>query len=251
LEASTNGQIRSSFSFPNRTSLTEEVTQYIVSLVENGEIKPGEKLPSERELSQQLSMSRSCVREALQALSMMRLIDIRPGRGAYVRSTLPEEVIDSNVLSRLIEGDSLRELAEARRILEVEIARLAAVRRTEDDLQELQRSLAVAKSENTSVAQLIASDLNFHLQIAKATHNEVLLKVFSTIFPLLGESRARVHDFAGARQNILEFHRVICEAIEKRDASTASTTMAQHLEQLWHDAATPQVLSGESDFLPA
>lgn len=237
MEAGADRQVTSSILFPTRTSLTEEVAQHIVSLIRDGKIKPGEKLPSERELSQQLSLSRSCVREALQALAMMRLIDIKAGRGAYVRSVLPEEVIDSNVLSRLIEGDSLQELVETRRILEVEIAHLAAQRRTEDDLRALQRCLAAARSEHVTADELVNTDLDFHLLIAKATHNSVLLKVFGTIFPLLGESRAKVRDIPGARHEIVTFHREIFDAIEQRDGAMASRAMAEHLEELWHEAA--------------
>ena len=230
--------MRSLISLPTRTSLTEEVTQHILSLIGSGSIKPGEKLPSERKLSQDLRVSRSSVREALQALAMMGLIEIKAGRGAYVRNILPEEVIDSNVLSRLIQGESRQELAETRRILEVEIARLVAERRTEDDLPALQRSLTAAKSESVTADELIKADLDFHLQIARATHNSVLLKMFATIFPLLGESRAKVRDIPDARYRIVAFHRAIYEAIEKQDGTTASKAMADHLEELWHDAAT-------------
>jgi len=237
--------MRSLISFPARTSLTEEVTQYILSLIGSGKLKPGEKLSSERELSQELSVSRSSVREALQALAMTRLIEIRAGRGAYVRSLLPEEVIDSHVLSRLIQGDSLQELIETRRILEVEIARLVAERRTEDDLRALQRSLAAARSENVTADELVKADLDFHLQIAKATHNSVLVKMFTTIFPLLGESRAKVHDMPDARHKIVTFHQAIYEAIEKQDGATASKAMADHLEELWHDAATHHASPGD------
>jgi GntR family transcriptional repressor for pyruvate dehydrogenase complex len=231
-------QMRSLISFPARISLTEVVTQHILSLIGSGKLKLGEKLPSERELSQELSVSRSSVREALQALAMMRLIEIKAGRGAYVRGILPEEVLDSNVLSRLIQGDALQELVEARRILEIEIARLAAERRTEDDLRALQRTLAAARSENVTPVELVKADLDFHLEIAKATHNSVLLKMFATIFPLLGESRAKVHDMPYACHKIVTFHQAIYEAIEKQDGATSSKAMAHHLEELWHDAAT-------------
>jgi GntR family transcriptional repressor for pyruvate dehydrogenase complex len=166
-----------------------------------------------------------------------------------VHSILSEEVIYSNVLSRLIQGDSRQELAETRRILEVEIARLVAERRTEDDLQALQRSLAAAKSENVTADELIQADLDFHLQIAKATHNSVLLKMFATIFPLLGEGRAKVHDMPDARHKIVTFHQAIYEAIEHQDGATASEAMANHLEELWHDAAAYSASPGEGRLL--
>jgi DNA-binding FadR family transcriptional regulator len=92
---------------------------------------------------------------------------------------------------------------------------------------------------------LVKADLDFHLQIAKATHNSVLLKMFATIFPLLGESRAKVHDMPDARNKVVIFHRAIYEAIEKQDGATASRAMADHLKELWHDAATYPASSGD------
>jgi GntR family transcriptional regulator, transcriptional repressor for pyruvate dehydrogenase complex len=237
MDSITSHQNRSLISLPTRTSLTEDVTQHILSLIGSGRLKPGEKLPSERELSQELSVSRPSVREALQALAMMKLIEIRPGRGSYVSKILPEEMINPNVLSEMIQGDSIQELVEARRILEIEIARLAAERRTEADLQKLKHSLLVPQSENITVEELVNADLGFHVHIANSTHNNVLVKLFSTIFPLLGENRVKVNDIPGAHNRIEKFHHAIYEAIEKQDGAAASMAMAVHLEELWHDAA--------------
>jgi GntR family transcriptional regulator, transcriptional repressor for pyruvate dehydrogenase complex len=228
-------ETRPLISFQDRTSQTDEVTKYIHSLIVSGQLKPKEKLPSERELSQTLSVSRSSVREALQKLTMIRLIDIKAGRGSFVRSILPEDVLDVNVLSRLIQDDSLKELAEARCILEVQIASLAAERRTEDNLHALKRALIGPKVEELSAEELIKADLDFHLIIAKATNNSVLLKLFMTIFPLLGESRAKVQDIFDARQRIMKSHLAIYEAIEQQDGNKARDSMFKHLDELWHD----------------
>ena len=223
------------FSFPSRTTLTEDVMQHLISSIRDGEVKPGEKLPSERELSQQLDVSRSCVREALQALAMIRLIDIKPGRGAYVRSLLPEEVLDANVLSRLIQGDSLVALVETRMILEVEIARLAAERRTEDELLALERIIEAANSEHISIDQLLAYDLEFHVRLCQATNNPVLVTLYQSILPLLTDSRKKVNLIPGARDKAWVFHRAIYEAVRKQDGVAARQAMTEHLEDLRGD----------------
>jgi GntR family transcriptional repressor for pyruvate dehydrogenase complex len=234
------------FSFPSRTTLTEDVMQHLISSIRDGEVKPGEKLPSERELSQQLDVSRSCVREALQALAMIRLIDIKPGRGAYVRSLLPEEVLDANVLSRLIQGDSLAALVETRMILEVEIARLAAERRTEDELLALGRIIEAASSEYITIDQLLAYDLEFHEELCRATNNPVLVTLYQSILPLLADSRKKVNLIPGARDKAWVFHRAIYEAVRKQDGAAARQAMTEHLEDLRGDVN--DYLLGGSDF---
>ena len=225
-------------SFPVRTSLTEEVTQHITNLIREGKVKPGEKLPSEREIVQQLSVSRSCVREALQALAMMRLIDIKPGRGAYVRSILPEQVIDPGVLSRLIQGDSLLELIETRRILEVEIAGLAAERRTEDDVRVLGRIIEAVRAEHITIDEIIGYDLEFHLQLAQSAHNTVLMKVYTSIFSLLTDSRSKVNLIPGARDKAWIFHGAIYDAVKAKDGVRARRVMHEHLEDVRKDVMT-------------
>ncbi len=225
-------------SFPVRTSLTEEVTQHITNLIREGKVKPGEKLPSEREIVQQLSVSRSCVREALQALAMMRLIDIKPGRGAYVRSILPEQVIDPGVLSRLIQGDSLLELIETRRILEVEIAGLAAERRTEDDVRTLGRIIEAVRSEHITIDEIIGYDLEFHLRLAQSAHNTVLMKVYTSILSLLTDSRSKVNLIPGTRQKAWIFHGAIYDAVKAKDGVGARRIMQEHLEDVRKDVMT-------------
>jgi len=218
--------------FPVRITLTEGVIQYIMNLIKDEKVKPGEKLPSERDLGEQLSVSRSCIREALQALAMMRVIEIKPGRGAYVRSILPEEVIDSNMLSRLIQDDSLLEIIETRRILEVGIAGLAAKHRTQEDLRAIARVFDTVQSEHISVEELHRCSLDFHLNVARAAHNSVLMKVYSSIHPLLADSRTKLILVPGAREKSWVFHIAIFRAIEAGDEAEARRLMYEHLEVL-------------------
>jgi GntR family transcriptional regulator, transcriptional repressor for pyruvate dehydrogenase complex len=221
--------------FPNRTTLTEDVMQYLLTAIKNGNISPGEKLPSERELSMKLEVSRSCVREALQALAVMRVIDIRPGRGAYIRGLLPEDVLDTSVLSRLIKGDTLVALVETRMILEVGIARLAAERRTEDQLRSIEQIFEVLDLENLTVEEILAYDLEFHSMLANATNNPVLVKLYQTIVPLLADSRTKVNLIPGARDKAWIFHRLMYEAVKNKDGEAARQHMIRHLEDLWED----------------
>lgn len=118
----------------------------------------------------------------------------------------------------------------------MEIVQLAPRRPTEDDLKALQRSLMAARPEHLPADELVNADLDFHLLVVYATHNSVLMKVFGTVFPLLGESRAKVHDVPGARRIIVTFHREIFNAFEQWDGAMADKDMTEHLEELWHEA---------------
>jgi GntR family transcriptional regulator, transcriptional repressor for pyruvate dehydrogenase complex len=223
------------FAFPSRTTLTEDVIQHIISAIRDGDLQSGEKLPSERELSQELDVSRSCVREALQALAMLRLIDIKSGRGAYVRNIQPEDVIDTNVLSELIQGDSLVALVETRIILEVEIARLAAERRTEEQLQEIAKIFEALDTRHLTVSQILEYDIEFHMLLSEATNNPVLFKLYQSIFALLADSRKKVNLIPGARNKSWVYHRAIYEAVMRKDGVAAKKAMTEHLEDVWTD----------------
>lgn len=163
-----------------RRSLVDSALDLIRSRIEDGTWKVGEKLPREAELAEALQVGRNTVREAIRVLSHANVLDVRQGDGTYVRSR-----VDPAETMHRIGRSGLRDHFELRAMLETEAARLAAERRTEDDLEQLERLLAERGEvpENGDLTTFIDRDLAFHMGIARAAHNaalEELYRYFST-----------------------------------------------------------------------
>ncbi len=213
-----------------RRKLAETVAQQVLEAVRD--LPPGTRLPSERELTPQLGVGRSTVREALQGLAMMGVIEIRHGQGVFVadrpaivgdaeRSLPPKEVTD--------------ELLEARRIVEVELARLAAERRTENDLAKMQSLLDTHREDLAAGRGPIMQASQFHLLVADAAKNQILADVVRPFFRLMLERGPQLYETTeGYAQWELEQHQRICDAIRSGDAETARVRMLEHVTSMGH-----------------
>lgn len=216
-----------------KLTLTQSVIDQILAQIKNGSIKEGDTLPSERQLTVMFNVSRSCIREALQALATLGYIDVRSGRRSILKSASINTVVDYAALTVLVEKESLEELFEVRQIFEVEVAGLACLRATTEDLNYIERMLKqyeIAALEQKQTSEL---DLAFHQALAKAAHNAVMLKMLSSIKHQLRTSRERSEDVAhGGNVRSIEYHKHIFECIKQRDADRARAAMRQHLEDV-------------------
>jgi DNA-binding FadR family transcriptional regulator len=157
-----------------RSSLVESTIHLIRAQVEQGNWKVGERIPKEAELADMLGVSRNTVREAVRVLSHADVLDVRQGDGTYVRSS-----VDAAEIMRRVNRASLRDHFELRVILETETARLAATRRTKDDIKTLRKLLDVrGTSQDGDLAAFIQRDLAFHVAVSKAAHNEALDELY-------------------------------------------------------------------------
>ena len=221
-----------------RRKLAETVAQQVLEAVRD--LPAGTRLPSERELTQQLGVGRSTVREALQGLAMMGVIEIRHGQGVFVadrpaiagdaeRSLPPKEVTD--------------ELLEARRIVEVELARLAAERRTEGDLTKMQSLLDTHRADLAAGRGPIMQASQFHLLVADAAKNQILADVVRPFFRLMLERGPQLYETTdGYAQWELEQHTGIADAIRAGNGELARTRMLEHVSSMadrYEDALAP------------
>lgn len=211
----------------------EEIVEQIKKLIVDGKLQPGDKLLSERELSDKLNVSRASVREAFSALEMMGIITIRPGEGSFVRQVSYEGMLEPLSFILQVEIDDIMQLLEVRKILEVETAALAAMRATPEDLDDIQRSLAsmveeVRKGEIGDVA-----DSLFHFAIAKAANNPILIKVMNTISDLMSNtfrsSRQKLFLVENMPTVLYNSHCGVYEAIASRNPNLARIRMREHL----------------------
>jgi DNA-binding FadR family transcriptional regulator len=221
----------SNFSKVERRRLPEIVAEQIEEAIINGSFVVGSQLPSEQVLADQFGVSRNVVREAFKFLKERGLIEIRNGSGAYV--TQPSHAATSDALGRYIRmigaGEAIADLYEARRILEGWNARLAAQRADARDLDLLRGCLQRMEEHAGSIEKWSEADLDFHLAIAKATHNPFLNLLLE---PLVDQLRGVIAEgflVPGAVERGLTAHRNLLHFIESGDADSAHQAIIEHL----------------------
>ena len=210
--------------------LSEQISRQVLETITTGHYQAGDQLPGERDLAEMFGVSRPAVREALKSLAGKGIISIRQGRGTTVNPVEEWNSLDPQVLM-LMHGDEVfAQLIELRQIIEPELAALAARNITPDELADLQLVSELPKED--TIEDHVERDTAFHQLIAKASRNQVLLVVLTSVSPLLNESRRRTFVVPGELAEAREWHRVIFGAISAGDAETAREAMAEHMGQV-------------------
>ena len=212
-----------------------KVAAQISSLIESGQLDVGDRLPSERDLAEQLGVSRPTVREAMIALELSGIIEIRTGAGIYVTEKQPE-------LSLKDRGIGPFEILESRQMIEVKACGLAAERITDQQIAQLKVALTEMKEEQQSENASEQADWKFHCIIAKATQNTAMLTIINWLWELRNQSTLSTSFLETIRKEgvhpALEEHQEILNALEKRDPAAAEIAMAKHIENATKAAAT-------------
>jgi GntR family transcriptional repressor for pyruvate dehydrogenase complex len=226
-----------------RTSrLYEQIVQQIEDSVLNGSLKPGDQLPAERELAQRLGVSRTAVREAVKALREKGLVEAYSGRGTFITDGTSQAARQSfDLMVKIGQQDGSTHLAELRLILEPGIAALAAARVEEEDLVAMREAVAVMERSQKDPQAFIEADLDFHLALAEAAANPLILSLIDSIVGLLREQRIKIFNIEGGPERGQIHHKRILEAMEQCDPEMARGAMRAHLEQVRDDS---QVSSG-------
>lgn len=216
--------------------LYEEIVDQIKQLITGGELKPGDKLLSERELADKLQVSRVSVREAIRALEMLGFIEIRQGEGTFVRDVAADDVIRPLAMFLAVERGSLLDMFEVRRIFETATAGLAAERATDDEVAQIGLLLEKMKDriEHGDSERGEEYDAAYHYAVAEATHNSLLIKLLRTVHEewsraVSAGSQQLLLDRANNAPKIIEQHARVYEAIRAHDPATASQAMLEHV----------------------
>lgn len=216
-----------------RTRIFEDVMARLIDLMATGALQPGDQLPSERELSTQMGVSRTSVREALRVLETTGHIQTRVGTagGNFVNEVTIDHVLGpfADLLKR--QQDFLIDLIDVRRILESESARIAAAQHNAEDLARIDAAMAVMAAEIAAGEIGMQGDSAFHLAIAHATHNVVLLKLAEMLERLVADTRAETLTLPGVPAEALEDHRQVAAAIRARRGEDAAAAMRAHLDK--------------------
>lgn len=215
-----------------RSTLPDEIVEQIKRIIFEGELQPGNKLPSERELTERFSVGRTTVREALKALSSMGLI-ARTKEGTVVNSDISAFFTDPLTQKLILKRINFNELFEARKLLEVKMAVLAAERATVEDIALIQRTLEEMGEEVAhDERKFITADIAFHEAVAEAAQNRVLYELFTAVRHLLWTAQETVVKSPGIMKRSLRHHQQIFEAIKQQDVVAAEKAMFMHLDDV-------------------
>jgi GntR family transcriptional repressor for pyruvate dehydrogenase complex len=217
--------------------LYEQIVDQIEQSIREGRLKPGEQLLAERELAQQFGVSRTAVREAVKTLSEKGLVEAYSGRGTFVTAGKSPSMRHS--LDSFLKDGDIRNygyLAELRQILEPELTALAAARIEEQQLAMMREAVAVMDRSMQQPDAYIEADLDFHLALAEAAANPLILSLLDSIVVVLREQRLGIFGVDGGPERGQTHHKVILQAIEQRDAARARDAMRDHLQQVRQDS---------------
>lgn len=214
-------------------TLAQRVELELERLILDSRLGAGERLPSERELAAQFGVSRTVVREAVRALAAKQLLDVSVGRGTVVRAPSTAAAAESmKMLLRMQAGGAdADKVSEVRHIVESEIAHLAAARRTEADVQELERILEDTRQHLDEPEVYIRSDVEFHAALARATQNELFVIILDSLVEVMIEVRLLCLRIPGLTRIALEYHERLFEAVRASDPDLAKAVMDAHMDQ--------------------
>lgn len=215
----------------------EEITEQLKRMILDGKLKVGDKLPSTKEMCEQFGVGRSTMREALSALKAMGMLEIRQGGVSRVIANAPAEIDLPELQSIRMNRDTLLELLEARQSLEVSNAVIASEKRTVDDVNLLGNTIQEMKRCIGDDLEGERSDLFFHLTLAKATHNSVMVQLFESIVNQLEVAirevrRVELYANRSVARRLYKEHLAVFEAVAEGDAELAAQYMRRHLQHV-------------------
>jgi len=227
-----NDQLRGSF---HREAISDQITDRILSLIREQQLRPGDKLPPERELAVLMGVSRATVREALRSLAMMNVVELRHGSGTFITSLEPQLLVENFDLVFSLTDNSFLQLIQAREVIEPGAVALAAQRITEDEIAQLEDVLARSwqcLKENPAIFPQL--DVEFHGRVAEFSGNVLLTRIMQALTQMSIASSQRTSVDEGSVsppriERAIEMHQGILDALKKRDPELARARMFEHL----------------------
>jgi GntR family transcriptional repressor for pyruvate dehydrogenase complex len=219
------------------TRVSDSAVDQILNLIAEGHLKPGDRLPSERELVRQLEVSRASVREALRALEARDVIEVKPGSGSFVRGSGQDEAGPNWVPWLLAHRHEIMQLVELREALETRAAYLAATRASQKQIEAMKNAIDRMSEaiENGDPDLTVQADKAFHESVAKACGNELMAYLLNSANEALADPRSAILSLPGRATKSLAEHRLIWQAIANRNPKQAETAVLHHIEGVVED----------------
>lgn len=212
-------------SLNNKVNLSQQVAQRIMKMIQVGRLLPKNKIPSEKELSQEFGVSRTVIREALRSLSAIGAVEIMHGKGTFVCDSKPGPLRMISTTGDPPALDMLLDLLEFRKIIEPETAALAAERRSSEDITEMENCISDMEN-NIFLEKKASGDLGFHLVLAHTSHNRAIMDTSTLIAKFYSDD-----PYLPDPLDIVE-HRAIFEAVKEGDTRKARQLMKAHLSRM-------------------
>ncbi|QUI22267.1 FadR family transcriptional regulator [Vallitalea pronyensis] len=224
-----------------RKNISDQVFDYFVDKIRNGQLKPGDKLPTERDLSQELGVSRVSIREGILSLARMGIMVTKQGDGTYVNSKKPDILSQVMAIYVTMEKESLAmEYMEVRKVMESEAARLASLHATAEDItriksiHEKRKAIIKGSKDVYDYALLYEYDRQFHAAIAMATHNSMFVNFLNAIHTTLKIQQKESSSFKDMPRKSNAYHEKVLHAIMGKNPEKAIKWMSAHLDDVTH-----------------
>lgn len=218
----------------------ELVIEQIKTMIVSGELKRGDRLPPERELVEQLRVSRTSVREAMRALQIIGLVECRQGGGNYIRESFEGNLIEPLSLMFTLSDSQDSEILELRKVLEVETVMLAARNITEQELAEMGKLIDRMKQQPGETENVLL-DKEFHFAIARASRNKLILSIFAAVSSLMDsfikDAREAIINQSTDKDSLIVHHQAIHEALIRGDGEAAASIMKDHMDMIIRNMA--------------
>jgi DNA-binding FadR family transcriptional regulator len=204
-----------------RGSTVELVIERVKNLLLTSKLLPGDKLPSENVMANNLSVGRGSIREAMKILAAFGIVEIRRGDGTYISSSVSKPLFDALLFNMILSNPDKKKLAELRELIELGIAKVLIRNAEEEDIAEVEQEFRDMESKinlgETAPKLLARSDLNFHFALGKATRNEPIQTIYNFVLEYLTPSIEKTHENETTGKNALELHRNILKYLKERD----------------------------------
>ncbi len=216
-----------------RQSIGEQVFEQLKEQIFNNEWKRGEKIPSENDLAVSFGVSRITVRQALQKLTALGLIETRFGEGSFIREVVPGINMNPLIPIAYLNENSLMEILEYRKVLEGNVAELATEKASADELEKLEDAYKLMEQVRDDLEKFSKADLNFHLLLANMTKNSLIMQTFHIFNDVLNRAFSQIVSKRGNSAGIY-YHKLLLEAIKSGNSGEAKKIMQEHMEDLYN-----------------
>jgi GntR family transcriptional repressor for pyruvate dehydrogenase complex len=213
-----------------RNTLVADIVNRLTKMIASGELCPGQMLPPQRVLARRFGVGRNTVREAIQSLVTLGLLEARAGKGTWVREEAQAPLVDPILLGARVSHMEVAALHEARSVIEAATTELAASRATVSDIERISSALESMEEGLTDVTAFAKADLEFHQAVADASHNELLRQFYGVTRSLMTEVTEVVVESPAVRAKALSDQREILEAIMRHEPEAARAAAAKHVE---------------------